>query len=159
MSEEKPKSSPGGILGFLSRFFPKPGPPVVDPSVQAKIETPLEGGDVWYRISVEGTHRNVPDNMELWLVLYSPDEDIFYPQPSAIMLLPGGRWYTMASIGEDKSEYIGKTYEMLLLMLPRTSAMQLVKHVQEAMARGKGYGTPNIPRNGVVMDRRIITRR
>ena len=159
MSQEIPKSWVGRILDFFARLLPQPGPPVLDSSVQAKIETPLDGGEVGYRISVEGTHRRVPDNMELWLVLYSPDEDLFYPQPSAIMLLPGGRWYTMATIGEDKSQYIGKTYEMLLLMLPRASAMQLVRQAHEAMARGKGLGTPNIPRNGMVMDRRVITRR
>jgi hypothetical protein len=151
-------NTPGTLLDWIRKLLPKPGPMKVDPSVQAKIETPPNEELVPFRISVEGVHRNIPQNAELWIVTYEPETDMFFPSPNAIMLLPGGRWYTMASIGEDKQQYIGKKFEMILLMLPRAAAMSLVMHTQEQVARGKSLATGHIPREGVVMDRIIVTR-
>lgn len=149
---------PKGLRGLLDRLMRRAQAPLYDERIVAHIETPQDGSYVPYRLSVEGTHQNIPDNWDLWLVLYDPEADVFFPQPSAIMALPGGRWYTVATLGEDKMSEAGRTFEVLLLLLPRSAAMHLVRQTQEAAARGKSSSMPSVPRGGRVMDRVIVTR-
>ena len=89
---------------------------------------------------------------------YEPETDMFFPSPNAIMLLPGGRWYTMASVGEDKQEYIGQEVRDD----PADAAARLGDDAGQAHARADSArqiaGTGHIPREGVVMDRIVVTR-
>ena len=152
----------GGIGGFFQRLFERfiPKEAEITPDVKVEITVPENDGYAPYRIACEGTFANVPDSLELWLVVHSQqtlDEtgdvyDIFYPQPAPIMKLPGGRWHAVASLGPDPKELPGKEYNLLIVIANRAANRQLTKYSHEASARGVWNGMFGLPRGVTIMD-------
>lgn len=151
--------SSSGITGFLAKLFPwlQREPPDLT-QIKAEIVLPTEGSLVPYRIAVEGTHSGVPDNMELWLVLYWEEIAIYYPQSAPIMRLPGGAWHSVVSVGPSEAESKGRTYDILLVAATRGASRQFTKYEQEASARGKWSGMLGLPRGSVILDTVTVTR-
>lgn len=158
----------GGIMEAISRFLDKllPKPSKPDADVKATIIAPKDEGSVPYRIACEGTHSDIPDNAELWLIVHGQVEmeetgeafDVFYPQPSPIMRLPGGTWNSVAAMGPDPHEPPGKVYDLLLVITTRGASRQLLKYAHESAARGKWSGMFSLPRGTTILDSVTLTR-
>jgi hypothetical protein len=132
----------------------------LDEEVKAKITLPKDESTVPYRITFEGTHQNIPPNMELWLVAMTEQTmegteetfNIFYPQGAPLLRLPGGNWHSVMSVGFDERESIGQTYQILLVATRGGATKQLTKYAHESAARGHWSGMLRLPGSATVLD-------
>lgn len=158
---ERPKA-PNPLGEWLRRFFARFMPDTtLGEDVKAEITSPIDKSVVPFRIACEGTWSNIPDGADLWLVILAEqlipgteDEtvDIMYPQGSALMRLPGGRWNAAVSVGYDEKSSRGQKHELLLVLTRRGATRQLTKYGHESAARGQWSGMLRLPAGTIVMD-------
>lgn len=162
------EKSSSGLFGWLGKLFSRAGAKPARPAqeMKAEIVLPTDGSVVSYRVAVEGTHSGIPDNTELWLVVFSEGftignyvrPPIYYPQSSPILRMPGGTWHSVASVGPSEAESRGEKYDILLVAASRMATKQFIKYEQDASARGRWSGMLALPRGTVVLDSVTVTR-
>ncbi len=107
----------------------------------ASITEPLHGEAVCHEQTVRGTVSRLPESARLWLVLYAPDIERWYPisRPQPIVRDGASHWSSVAHIGRDARDE-GDGYELQVHSADAKASRVFTADARRA-AQGRGMTT------------------
>jgi hypothetical protein len=135
-SDEQSKSSSAGAVQHRA------GPQRSIAS--ASIAIPRQGDGVCFKQPLRGTAKGVAESDELWIVLYSPDIERFFPGDPAERVIRRGstRWSGVAFVGKSKAADVGAPYELQIVSAGETASRQLADFTSGA---ARDLGLQSLP--------------
>ena len=111
----------------------------------ADIDTP-KGGSVLPRLNaVSGTYQDLPEDAELWVLVYTWMDGRFYPQSQDDPPAPARKdsetnWSTAAFIGLEGDEGIGDCYDIVVVAADEAANQRLIEMMDDWSDRGNWPG-------------------
>jgi hypothetical protein len=113
-------------------------------SASASITVPRQGEGVCFKQPLRGTAKGVAESDELWIVLYSPDIERFFPGDPAERVTRRGstRWSAVAFFGKSKAADVGASYELQIVSAGTTASRRLADFTSGA---ARDVGLQSLP--------------
>jgi hypothetical protein len=147
--EETPRrgdNSSGPVAEFLSV-----GDRKIDPNNIPNDPIPINYGDM-----VTGTTSNIPEDMHLWLVVYSTKVGLYYPQQSEIIPSENNEWGLDVYVGTPDAG-VGEQFDLLLVFVDEEGNQKFQDYLDTA-AQSEEYPGMNLPDGYEEMDRITVVR-
>jgi hypothetical protein len=117
-----------------------------------EITHPSDGSKVQIGVTVRGTSQNMPEGYKIWVIVYCPEVDRYYPQDCAENVQGDGKWASRALIGVEGEGDVGKEFEIILIFADPTAHDILTQYVEWCTANGSWPGLEELPEGVIVYD-------
>jgi hypothetical protein len=136
---------------------PVPTPTYTPVVVQIEIRSPLDGEKVDKMTTVEGTSQNVPDGLVIWVVVFLPAVQRYYPMNDPAVILVNGDWKSQAYIGQDNDS--GMKADIYAVLANRDAQDAFRTYLTNAINLQDYSGMPGFPEGSQVFGNISVTRR
>lgn len=120
--------------------------------IHVEIVQPTDGDTVDIRETITGTSSGVPAGSAVWIAVYSPRDETYYPNETAASVDTAGGWTSPATIGATAD--VGYPFEILAMLVDSTGVSALEEY--RARPDRSGLATPSF---GTLRDKVAVTRR
>ena len=134
------------VAGFLSI-----GDHKIDPDNIPNDPIPINYGDM-----VTGKASNIPEDMHLWLVVYSTKVGLYYPQQSEIISSGNNEWGLNVFVGTLDAG-VGEQFDLLLVFVNEKGNQEFQDYLDNAAETGE-YPGMNLPGGSEEKDRITVVR-
>lgn len=122
-----------------------------------EITSPSDGSYVEMSVPVEGIVNDFDgDEDRLWIVVFSPEVNRYYPQSSNVILDSPDHWYSHAIVGLEGDS--GKEFEIILIFADSEAHNELIQYIEWCIANGSQPGLVMLPEGAVVFDSITVIR-
>lgn len=126
-------------------------------SVSASIAAPRQADKVCFRQDVSGTAKGLPESSELWLVVYTPDIERYFPVGRAARVIRRGktRWSGVAYMGGSPRREVGDAFELQIVGATQSADRSLDEYEKGPAIE---LGLPSLPSGTERLDKVFVTR-
>lgn len=125
--------------------------------VQIEIRTPLEREKVEMITSVSGTSQNVPKDSVIWVVVFLPVVQRYFPMNDPAVLQVSGEWTSQAYVGQQGES--GLEADILVVLADRDAQDAFNAYLTEAISMNNFPGMKRLPESAQLFDRVTVTRK
>jgi hypothetical protein len=128
------------------------------PAVSASITVPRQGDGICFRQPMRGAAKGLAASAELWIVVYAPDIERFFPGDPTEKVIRRGetRWSGVAFVGSSrKGAGVGEAYQLQIVSASETASRSLVDFKSGA---ARDLGLQSLPSGAKVLASRFVTR-
>jgi len=136
---------------------PVPTPTLTPVVVQVEIQKPLDGEKVDKIITVEGTSQNIPEGFVVWVVMFLPGTQRYYPMNDPAVILVNGDWTSQTYVGQDNDH--GMKADIYAVLANSDAQDAFKAYLAEAISRNDYPGMPGFPEGAQVYSRVSVTRK
>jgi hypothetical protein len=160
-SPEAPPPTP--IPSFTSVPSPIPtDPPTVTPSPtqvvpEIRIREPISGGEVELKTTIKGISQNLPAGSVIWIVIYLPLTNRYYPTNEAAVVQVNGEWSALAQFGQEGET--GLKADVIVVLANQDVQDAFIAYLTKAIADNDYPGMEGLPLGDIVYDRISVTRK
>jgi hypothetical protein len=144
------KKSPGGfvalgvafltLLGIAIQYGPSLGAFIVSltkpgSNVELEIKYPSNGSLVSQQEAISGVARNTPADHEIWVVIYSYPDEVYYPYAKNVEPEVGGGWKspeTNIGAASDSGQY----FDVICLLADEDAQQEFRRYAESAESSG-----------------------
>jgi hypothetical protein len=129
-------------------------------AAEIKITRPLDGDNVERILSIEGTSNNFTDFQKMWIFVYIPSINHYFPMDKRNMgfsLLADGNWTTQAIIGNPNES--GKKFQLLAVIADEKANNEITLYLDEGNRKIIWPGIQELPDGTIIADRISVTRK
>jgi hypothetical protein len=130
--------------------------PLVESTVSVEINSPTNGSTQSYSATVTGTSKNVPNSDKIWLVVYIPKVNRYYPMPGPAAMDSTGNWYSFATLGGEND--IGDQFDIIAVVANATAEDGIVNYNLNSMKVNNFEGITSLPTGAVEYSRVQVIR-
>jgi hypothetical protein len=126
-------------------------------NASVSVAVPRQGDGVCFKQPLRGTAKGVAESEELWIVLYSPDIERFFPGDPAERVIRQGstRWSGVAFVGKSKAADVGAPYELQIVSASETASRVLADFTSGA---ARDVGLQSLPRGTTKLASVFVTK-
>lgn len=127
-------------------------------TVSASITAPRQGDGICFRQAVRGTAKGVPESSELWVVVYAPDIERFFPADPAKRVIREGKtnWSDVAYVGASpKDDNVDDPYELQIVSASKSASRLFADYVR---GPARELGLQTLPSGTERLDKVFVTR-
>jgi hypothetical protein len=126
-------------------------------TASASIAVPRQGEGVCFKQPFRGASKGVAESDDLWIVLYSPDIERFFPGDPAerIIRRDGTRWSGVAVVGKSKGADVGAPYELQIVSASATASRWLADFASGA---ARDVGLQSLPKGTKTLAKVFVTK-
>jgi hypothetical protein len=136
-----------GIV-FCEIFTPK------EPTVE--ISHPSDGATVELREMIRGTSQNIPQDYEIWIVIYPQVVGCYFPQNDSADIQANGDWSSLVFIGLEGD--IGLKFDIIVVLANKEAQDLFNDYLTQSESEESWPGISKLPDSAVVYDRVTVTR-
>lgn len=107
--------------------------------------------------TVEGTSTNLPDGSVIWVVVFIPVVNRFFPMNDSAVVLVNGDWTAQAVIGQPEEVSLEAVIYVILADSEAQAAFQ--SYLTEAISKNDFPGMQKIPESAMIYARVSVTRK
>jgi len=106
---------------------------------------------------IQGTSRNIPDEHQMWLVIFSKDIGKFYPQENPILAGSNGMWSKKCYVGSERDA--GRDFELMVVLADPIANSVFLDYIEESESTGKWPGMNRLPEGAEIHAKVNVIRR
>ena len=114
-----------------------------------RITYPLENAYVNLNETIQGVSQNVPQDQEIWIVVYL-DGYRYYPAETLAAVQSNGDWSSFVWIGEQKD--VGRSFYIYAVAADKNAQNSFNAYVTESINTGIWPGLKNLPEGALNSD-------
>jgi hypothetical protein len=122
---------------------------------EVKITYPSNTAAVNIQETVTGTARNVPEGQKLWILVYPPAANKFYPQSQNVNIV-SEEWSTPIGIGTKDN--VGEIFDIVAVLADQKAQEELTNYINTGVKNNSWSGMDSIPDGALVYDKITVTR-
>jgi hypothetical protein len=127
-------------------------------AVSASISVPRQGDGICFRQPMRGTAKGVAGSAELWIVVYAPDIERFFPGDPTEKVSRRGetQWSGVAFVGSNsKGAGVGEAYQLQIVSASEAASRSMADFKSGA---ARDLGLQSLPSGAKVLASRFVTR-
>jgi len=113
------------------------------PSFEITITDPIDGDSVELIYFVRGTAQGIPEDKELWIVVYCTSIGQYYPQDGSVEPNDIGEWEFRTYIGQENNS--GLDFEIKVVLADSLAQDIFNNYIAESETKEEWEGINNIP--------------
>lgn len=135
------------------------GSPAVSsaPHLMVKVTDPIDKSQVVEIQEVRGTSAEVPQGDAVWVVLYPPDANRFYPQHAAAVVDGNGNWTSKTYFGVHDDA--GKQYDIQAILADEAAQQVFTAYNDDANQHDQWPGLVDLPTGAKIYDTITVVRK
>ncbi len=137
-----------GLLPHFGGFTSTPT------QAEVSITYPLNSATVQMKETIAGTAKNIPDNQQLWIVIYPQDAYKYYPQ-NPVNVQSDGSWSLPVQFGEAQN--VGK-YDLYAVLADNNAQKQLSDYITKSENAKSWDGMRILPSGTIEFIKITVTR-
>lgn len=126
-------------------------------TTEVKIESPKNGAVATMDEQVRGSSWKVPSGQVIWVILYKPETQKYYPHADSADVADNGEWTSPGTIGG--LEDITVDIEIVAVLANNSAQSALGEHVLQNKGKEQPEGMTSIPAGAKIYDRITVTRK
>lgn len=111
--------------------------------IEITITDPIDEDSVELIYFVRGTAQEIPEDKELWIVVYCPSIGQYYPQNGSVEPNDLGEWEFRTYIGQENNS--GLDFEIKVVLADSLAQEIFNNYIAESEIKGEWEGIINIP--------------
>jgi len=123
------------------------------------ITEPASGVDVGFRNLVRGRLASVPENLDLWIVVYPRAFPRYHPQTEPARRSNDGTWSATAYIGVSPNSDIGGEFDLHAVLTDHAASKEFLEYLQNAAKAADWPGLLELPTGAHIVYTVTVTRR
>ena len=121
--------------------------PIPKPTSTVAITLPENGSTANHSTTVMGTSQNIPDGHAIWLLVYVPKVQLYYPMPTPAVVNSVGDWYSFATIGGSSD--IGDEFDIIAVVVNQPAQNTIIDYNINSMKGNFFGGIASLPTGAV----------
>ncbi len=117
-----------------------------------KITYPVDASDVVSSEMVKGVAQNIPNDKQIWVIVYVPASNRYYPMEHSVAFLSGDEWQCQTFIGITNNT--GERFDIFAVLADQSAQEQINYYYQNTINPSLGYypGITSLPTGSTIMD-------
>lgn len=136
---------------------PTPTPTFTPVLTGISVKSPVAGGAVDLKTTIEGISQNIPDGSVIWIVIYLPSVNRYYPADKPAVVQKNGEWASLAQFGLEGES--GLKADIIVVLADDNVQTAFTAYLTAATTTGKYEGMDGLPAGDIVYDRISVIRR
>jgi hypothetical protein len=130
----------------------------VEPSIsKIKITYPENMAEVSQMEVIQGTNQAIREDVNIWMVIFSKEVGVYYPQSKPIIPLSDGTWLKKIYIGSEDDT--GAAFDILIVTANQNATTIFNEYEVESFKNSSWAGFQELPDGVKVWDRITVHRR
>ncbi len=121
------------------------------------ITYPAESTGVEMRETIRGSSAGVSPDDSIWVVIYIPELQSYFPQERSADVQAGGGWSARVQIGNEGDA--GVSFEVLAVTADRRARREFRRYLEQGRQTGRWEGLPRLPGGALEYERVAVARR
>ena len=128
-------------------------------AVEVRISSPPDGATVSKIIEIGGTSNGILISQSLWICVYPPGVQRYYPQDKRdfpIVMGKNGDWSTRVVL--DRDIYTGSEFKLCAVVANEASNKKILEYLNKSKANKSWSGLRQLPDGALIYDKIAVTR-
>lgn len=118
---------------------------------------PFEGAKVEHAQMVNGTSEYLPANSVIWIVVYIPSLDRYYPHKSSVQMEVGGKWASSTYIGQP--DEVGLKVDLIVVLANQETQQEFKAYITASEENERYEGLAQLPSGAMIYERIAFERK
>ncbi len=127
------------------------------PAATAKISYPLNMSEIEWDLTINGMSQNVSNNQRLWIVLFIPLVQRYYPQQGPVAINETGNWEAHAFVGQPAQA--GLKVDILVIIAHAKTSEKINETFERWVRKNDFKGCGQLPKGVTIADRISVIRK
>lgn len=122
-------------------------------ATEVEITYPVDGDTVSMTEDLEGTSEDVPEDAELWIMVYPKGVNRYFPQDKQnlpVIMMANGDWTAQAIIGCPTDD--GLEFKLFAVLADESANAEVVEFLVDCDKNGSWPGLPQLPDGTEIYD-------
>ena len=117
-----------------------------------KITFPADASNVGPSEMVKGIAQNIPNDQQIWVIVYTSSSNRYYPMEHSATILSGGEWQSPTFIGTTNST--GERFDIYAVLVDQRAKDEINFYYQNTINPSIGYypGLMSLPQGSTIED-------
>ena len=121
------------------------------PEIVIDMIEPFEGAKVEHIQMVKGTSDHLPADSVIWVVIYIPSTDRYYPHKSSAQMEVGGKWASSTYIGQPNE--VGLKVDLVVVLANQEAQKEFEAYIAMSEANENHEGLAQLPSGAIIYER------